>query len=247
MAAEDQTTRIDEVRGKPGADHDPVTVGDRLRVERVRQGVGLRELARRVGVSPSLISQIEHGRANPSVGTLFSMTNVLDMSLDALFVAGAAGNAGGDAGPEPADIGTARADAESDAHAALLEPEGPVVRADQRHSIELGSGVQWDRLTPSTDPDVDFLHVVYPPGAQSCEPTAMMRHLGKEYAYVLEGRLGVTVGFDTYELSVGDSVSFDSTIPHRLFTVGDQPARAVFCVVGRRGDPRVQHPSTAGS
>jgi mannose-6-phosphate isomerase-like protein (cupin superfamily) len=66
-----------------------------------------------------------------------------------------------------------------------------------------------------------------------------MRHSGYEYGHVVSGRLGVTIGFDTYELGPGDSISFDSTMPHRLFTVGREPAHAIWFVVGRRGDPRV--------
>src|ERR1044071_6066880 len=61
------------------------TVGQRLRQEREKQKIGLRELARRVGVSASLISQIELGRATPSVGTLYTIVNELNLSLDELF------------------------------------------------------------------------------------------------------------------------------------------------------------------
>ena len=50
-------------------DRDSNSVGRRLRKERERQGIGLRELARRVNVSASLISQVELGKATPSVGT----------------------------------------------------------------------------------------------------------------------------------------------------------------------------------
>ena len=39
-------------------------------------------LASRLGVSPSLISQIETGRANPSVSTLYAIAAELDVSLD---------------------------------------------------------------------------------------------------------------------------------------------------------------------
>ena len=47
------------------------------------------------------------------------------------------------------------------------------------------------------------------------------------------------IGFETYELGPGDSISFESTMPHRLFTLGDEPAEAIWFVVGRRGDPRI--------
>ena len=60
-------------------------IGDRLRERRHELGWSLRELADRLGVSPSLISQIERGRANPSVSTLYSIVQALDVSLDELF------------------------------------------------------------------------------------------------------------------------------------------------------------------
>jgi quercetin dioxygenase-like cupin family protein len=55
---------------------------------------------------------------------------------------------------------------------------------------------------------------------------------------VLSGRLRVTTGFEPHELGPGDSVSFDSSIPHLLENVGDEPVTAVWVVVGRHGDPR---------
>jgi mannose-6-phosphate isomerase-like protein (cupin superfamily) len=68
-----------------------------------------------------------------------------------------------------------------------------------------------------------------------------MRHGGTEYGVVIEGRLGVTVGFETFTLEPGDSISFDSSIPHRLFNMlSDRATRAIWVVVGRRGDTRLQ-------
>src|SRR6185295_11155296 len=60
-------------------------VGPRLRAHREQRGLSLRELARRLGVSPSAISQIETGKSRPSVSTLYSIVTELGMSLDELF------------------------------------------------------------------------------------------------------------------------------------------------------------------
>src|SRR6186713_3715843 len=60
-------------------------VGHRLRAERERLGIGLRELARRVGVSPSLVSQIELDRVNPSVSTLYSLVTALGITMSDIF------------------------------------------------------------------------------------------------------------------------------------------------------------------
>src|ERR1700754_4622009 len=60
-------------------------VGEGLRKHRQEAGMSLRALAREVGVSPSLISQIEHGKATPSVATLYAIVSELGVSLDELF------------------------------------------------------------------------------------------------------------------------------------------------------------------
>jgi transcriptional regulator with XRE-family HTH domain len=62
-----------------------VNLGLRMRVARKKSGMSLRELARRLGVSPSFISQIENGKSRPSVATLYSLAQVLEVSIDHLF------------------------------------------------------------------------------------------------------------------------------------------------------------------
>ena len=61
-----------------------------------------------------------------------------------------------------------------------------------------------------------------------------MRHTGREFGFVLKGTLGLTVGFDEYTLEAGDSVFFDSTVPHRLHNDGEETVEAVWVVLGRR-------------
>src|SRR2546421_10319056 len=112
-------------------------VGSRLRQERERRGISLRELARRVGVSPSLVSQIELDRVNPSVSTLYAIVRELGMTMSDVF-------------GEGAEERTVR---RGDSLA-----EEPATRP----VINLASGVRWERLTHERDPDVEFLYVVYP-------------------------------------------------------------------------------------
>src|SRR5881397_400495 len=76
---------VDEAVEQAPQQQGPNWVGKRLREERERQRIGLRELSRRVGVSASMISQIELGRAAPSVATLYAIVNELNISLDELF------------------------------------------------------------------------------------------------------------------------------------------------------------------
>ena len=190
-------------------------VGSRLRAERERLGIGLRELARRVGVSPSLVSQIELDRVNPSVSTLYALVTELGMTMSDVFV---------DTRPGERVVNPQR--------------EGLAETPETRRVINLASGVRWERLTRDSDPEVEFLYVVYPVGAASCPADALMTHGGREYGYVTSGTLGVQVGFVEYELGPGGSIAFDSSSPHRLWAIGDEPVHAVWVVIGREADPR---------
>lgn len=217
----------------------PGELGVRLRSERERQGIGVRELSRRLGVSASMISQIERGRVMPSVNTLYSITSALGISLDDLFAGQPSGARAAAAAPNGATAGAA-ADGLAETLAATppAVAVSPVQRGEDCQRLQLGSGVTWALLTASPRPDIDFLRTTYAVGSESTPADALMRHAGHEYGTVLEGRLGVTVGFDTYELEAGDSISFESSTPHRLYNAGDEPAVAIWVVVGRGGDPR---------
>src|ERR1700687_3750229 len=116
-------------------------LGSRLRQARERKGFTVRGLARYVGVSPSLVSQIERGRVMPSVGTLYNITNQLELVVDDLF----------------RDAGAPRADRAKNSG----DASDPVQRSRNRNTIRLAEGVRWERLTPQPDPEVEFLYVVY--------------------------------------------------------------------------------------
>jgi transcriptional regulator with XRE-family HTH domain len=57
-------------------------LGPRLRAIRVARGLGLREVARRVELSASSISQIETGKSRPSVRTLYALASELGVTVD---------------------------------------------------------------------------------------------------------------------------------------------------------------------
>ena len=64
----------------------------------MRAGMTLRELARQADVSPSLISQIENGKSQPSVATLYAFSRLLNVSVDELFEEDRRGSRGGGEG-----------------------------------------------------------------------------------------------------------------------------------------------------
>jgi transcriptional regulator with XRE-family HTH domain len=188
-------------------------VGPQLRARRVDRGISQRELARRLGLSPSLISQIEKGQSRPSVRTLYGMVTELGLSLDELFLSGL-----------PKD--TKEADRTSVAISAAADGQ----------TIQLESGVSWTRLAGSPDGTIDFLSVVYDVGGASSRGE-LQRHAGREYGYITQGQVVVQVGSERQELSAGDAIAFDSTLPHRMWNSGDVPAKGVWFIIRRQEPP----------
>ena len=197
------------------SDFDPGTgLGPRLRAAREERGVSARELARRIGCSASLISQIERGVSVPSVGVLYSLATELGSSSDYLL------------------FGSFSAAAAPDAGAGAAAASRPIVqRGGGRKIIDLASGVRWERLTPQSDARADFLEVVYSPGGHSTDERRPLRHEGREYGLVISGTLQVNVGFESYELGPGDSIAFDSSTPHEYLNKTGEVVRAIWVVV----------------
>ncbi len=203
-------------------DDDPADgIGRRLGAFRAARGMRVAELARAVGVTPSLISQIEHGQSRPSVSTLFALAQALDVAVDAFF-------------REAADVPAAPPAAGRGAAApAETAPPGPaqdaprrgVVHPDGRAVIDIEGGVRWERLTRATLDHLDFIELVYPPGAQS--HPRLYTHPGTEMVLVMSGCLEISVGFERYRLRPGDSIDFPSSLPHRYANPWDETARAV--------------------
>ena len=211
-----------------------VNVGSLIRRERQRQGLSLRELARRVGVSASMLSQVETDRTRPSVSTIYAIATELGISIDGLLsdsdgdaTAGAGGAGGAMAGSRRGPVSSP----------ALDELACQLVRPEDRRKLELESGVTWELLSDLLPHLVDFMFVTYEPGGRSSSSGKLMRHTGTEFAYLLRGKLKIQVGFDEYVLQAGDALAFDSSEPHLLVNEGSEAAEGIWFVLGRRLTP----------
>jgi transcriptional regulator with XRE-family HTH domain len=227
-----------EPRGDAAAEPHPTHgIGDRLARLRGERGVKVSALARAVGVSPSLISQIERGQSRPSVSTLFELAQALDVPVDAFFRDDEDASAPRTRAATPAPPRPAAADPEPIAAPALERPvpladrarHRYVVRADDRDVIEIEGGVRWESLTPRPLDELEFLELVYEGGAESSP--RLYRHPGTEMVLVLSGRLDIHVGFERYELRPGDSIHFPSSMPHRYVNPTEETARAVTVIL----------------
>jgi transcriptional regulator with XRE-family HTH domain len=196
-------------------------LGERLKSARLAKGYSLRELAAEIGVSASLLSQVENGKSKASVTNLHALVTALDITLDELFAS---------------EERSAQAviERQSPLGAAFREATEPVHRVGQRPVLQMAGGVTWERLTSHMGHLVDTQLVTYQPGSSSSSDGTLSRHNGTEFAYLIEGRLTLRLGYDEYQLEAGDSLSFDSTIPHQYENQGDVPGRGVWFELGRR-------------
>jgi transcriptional regulator with XRE-family HTH domain len=264
MAAEEAVRRrsaryssASDVRSKVGKGEVPddtvsasepvVNLGIRLKRLREKSGMSVRGLARQLGVSPSFVSQIENGKSQPSVATLYSLSQQLGASIDELF----ATNIDEAEAPKIA-VGEHEAvlpgvPVAPVSHAAPVSRSGLGSPADAwpreqvlarlsittpgtRHSLEMDSGVIWNQLANNTGPGLDFIEIIYPPHSSSTNDQRMLQHVGFEFGYVVEGELEITVGFEVFTLHAGEAVGFDSAQPHLLANRTDHPARGIWCV-----------------
>jgi transcriptional regulator with XRE-family HTH domain len=197
-------------------------------------------LAEKAEVSASLLSQIENGKANPSVRSLYSIAAAMVLPVDYFFPeSGETDLAEGDGTPPVNELTTSQVrslqgqglieDTNLFAQQALAAKSGPVVCKNARAMIELMGGVTWERLTPGSEEGVEFMEITYAPGATSGR--AMSHHTGREFGLILAGELMVELGFERYILYPGDSIAFDSATPHRMTNEGPQPVRAVWVVL----------------
>jgi transcriptional regulator with XRE-family HTH domain len=206
---------------------------------RLHSGMSLRELARQLNVSPSFVSQLENGKSQPSVATLYSLSRLLGISIDGLFDQGTPAST-----PAPVPVrvvvppdnlrdGVRRSDLGSPADA--WPSDGArhrfsIISPENRARLAMDSGVMWEQLAKVSDASIDFMEIIYPAGSSSTNDGRMLQHGGFEYGYLLQGELQLTYGFETFTLVAGQSVALDSWVPHLFTNIGTVDARGIWCV-----------------
>ena len=214
-------------------------LGSRLKDLRLKAGLTLRGLARKAAVSPSFVSQIENGKSQPSVATLYTFAQLLGVSIDELFE-----ERHEPARPAPAPRGRPSGNRRPNGHRDPSNAWHPseyanrvsVVHPSHRSSLTMAEGVVWERLAATPEHAVNFMKITYAPGATSTGGGDLVSHEGYEYGYVLKGTLEIVVGAETFTLNEGESMGFDSRIPHRLRNVGKGAFEGIWFVHGR--EPR---------
>ena len=176
-------------------------LGPEVRRLRGERNLTAAALAREVGVSPSLISQIERGVTSPSIEVLWAIARALDVSMGSFFQ-----NALTD-GLDESTPDRAKA---------------VVVRAHARKRLALPNSVSYDLLSPDLKHQIEFTWAEFAPGEES--PHQPYSHAGEEQMVVIEGEIHFWIDGEEIVLGEGDALTIDSGLPHRAANRGDKRA-----------------------
>jgi transcriptional regulator with XRE-family HTH domain len=168
-----------------------IPVGEKIKTLREQKGLLLKDVADRTGFSAALISQMENHLVSPSLGTLIKLAKALEVRVGDFF---------GESHEDPYTI----------------------VRKDEQKTVSRFAskeGVKYGYSYGSLGFDLKNRHME--PFIITLEPATIKTsktstHEGEEFIYVLEGEMEVILGNHRDVLYPGDSIYYDSTIPHRV-------------------------------
>ena len=218
-------------------------IGTRLKERRVAAGMSLREMAREADVSPSFLSQIENGKSQPSVATLFSFANILGVKIDELFDDDATDSAAPDGALMEVGDGDEKDPARIWSNSAYTNRIS-LIHPSHRAQIAVAHGVQWERLAATPETSCNFMKLIYEPGSTSTEGGETIVHDGYEYGYILTGEFEVTIGSEVFVLRAGESIGFDCSIPHVFRNIGDVPVEGIWFIHGSHNNGATPHRSS---
>jgi transcriptional regulator with XRE-family HTH domain len=180
---------------------DQYHVGEKLKALRLRRKMGLVELSRHAGLSPALLSKLEHGKLYPTLPTLSRIALVFSVGLEHFF----------------SDEKEKRTFALIRKKDRLRFPEAPGLQ-EAAFDFETLDYLATDRKFNAYL--ADFLAV-------APDKIRLHQHAGVEFIYVLKGRLALKVGAESQHLDAGDSLYFDAQLPHGYSREGNKPCSAL--------------------
>ncbi len=173
-------------------------IGKKIKEIREQKGMSLQELAKLTGFSSAILSQIENHLESPSLGTLLKIAKALNVKIGVFF------------GKEEKDSFTIVRKGEGQ-HVARFASKDGITRYGYTYQ-SLGIGKANRKMEP-------FIVTLEPETVKNEKPYA---HEGEEFIYVLEGKVEITLKDNKDVLEPGDSIYYDSTIPHLVRCVDDK-------------------------
>ena len=165
-------------------------IGERIKQLREDQAVSLEDFARRVGVSPSVMNQIENHLVSPPLGTLIKIAHALNISVGDFF------------GGEKASYTIVR-----------QGEQKKVSRFASKDGINYGytyESLGFDMKNRHMEPFLVTLQ------KSTMEAKSLSSHPGEEFIYVLEGKVLVQLGDHSDVLNPHDSIYYDANLLHRV-------------------------------
>jgi transcriptional regulator with XRE-family HTH domain len=185
-------------------------IGEKVKALRLVNRMTLSELSEKSGVSKSLLSQIERNISVPTVTTLQKIANAFRIPISSMF-------------SENNDVTQPAAAHRSDMNSGGLM----VARKGNRKKLIMPWGAWQEMLCPDLRHKIEFIYLHYPVGTKVEE---FYTHDGEECGIVLEGRFRAVIGDQEIILEPGDSIFYDSSIPHRWENAGETEATAIWAI-----------------
>lgn len=182
-----------------------LNLGQRIKEIRLEKRMTLQQVADGAELSKSFVSQVETGTTQPSIGSLKRIVDVLGIPLAALFTEDTTGD-----GPK------------------LEESPVKVVRKDRRKHLRWPSGAVAELLTPDLRGKLEVILTEVDPATDlHADPYT---HEGEEFGFVLEGTYEAIVQNERYVLEAGDSIYFQSHMPHSVRAIGKDPVKVLWVI-----------------
>lgn len=177
-----------------------MSIGERIKKSRNKKSLSLRELATMVELSASFLSQIEQGKASPSIENLKKIANSLDVRVSYLI--------------EDEEI----------------KKNSDLLRANERHFIESIDSNTTISLLTSSNIEKSMEPILYEIGPGGESGRSFYTHSGEEFIFILNGCLDIYIEETVHTLCEGDSFYFKSTQKHRFKNNSDKITRAIWVV-----------------
>jgi transcriptional regulator with XRE-family HTH domain len=180
-------------------------IGEKLRGLRLRKKMGLVELGRHTSLSAAMLSKVERGKLFPTLPTLLRIAMVFSVGLEYFF------------------------SDDQKRHVVAI-----VRRSQRKRFPERPDGRDISFYFESLDfAAVERKLNAYHAEFQSLPPgrARLHHHPGVEFLSVLRGRLELHIGTEDHTLGTGDSIYFDSSLPHSYRRVSPKPCSGIIVTV----------------
>jgi transcriptional regulator with XRE-family HTH domain len=170
-------------------------IGKKLKELRLQKKLSLEQLAKKVGLTRSFLSQVEKDKTSPSIASLIKILSALNVKM-------------------------------ADFFQAVDKTKGIVLRKDQKKFFyDQKSKIKLASLsTGFSNPKMEPFYAEMEPGSSS----EFMSSEGQTFCFILTGTIELTLEEETYVLKRGDSVYFDSSVPHQWKAVGSKGAAGIW-------------------